>query len=72
MPSKVSWAKRKSTIYWSSSNTFQFVTLSGIEGLYINSIEKVCGDKPFDGFSLDAILSNRSASKFYDLGTYLY
>ena len=47
------------------------MTLSGIEGLYINSIEKVCGDKPSGRISLDAVLANRSASKFYDLGTYL-
>ena len=44
------------------------MTLSGIERMYINSIEKVCGDKPSGGFSLDAVLDNRSVSKFYDLG----
>ena len=45
--------------------------LSGIEGLYINSIEKVCGDKPSSGISLDAVLANRYVSKFCDIGTYL-
>ena len=47
------------------------MTLLGIEGLYTNSIEKVCGDKPLGEISLDAVLANRSTSKFYDLGTYL-
>ena len=47
------------------------MTLFGIEGMYINSIEKFCGDKPLGRISLDAVLANRSASKFYDLGTYL-
>ena len=39
------------------------------EVLYINSIEKVCGDNPSGGISLDVVLANKSASKFYDLGT---
>ena len=47
------------------------MTLLSIEGLYINLIEKVCGDKPSSGIRLDAVLANRSASKFCDLGTYL-
>ena len=47
------------------------MTLSGIEGLYINLIEKFFGDKPLGRISLDAVLANRSVSKFYDLGTYL-
>ena len=42
--------------------------LSGIEGLYINSIEKICRDKPLGRISLDAILANKSESKFCDLG----
>ena len=45
------------------------MTLSVIEGMYINSIEKVCGDKPSGGISLDVVLANRSTSKFCDLGT---
>ena len=40
-----------------------------MEGLYINSIENVSGDKPSSGINLDAILARTSASKFYDLGT---
>ena len=40
-----------------------------MEGLYINLIKKVCGDKPSSGISLDSVLANRSTSKFYDLGT---
>ena len=47
------------------------MTLLGIEGLYINSIEKVCGDKPLGGISLDAVLASRSTSKFWDIGTSL-
>ena len=65
------WDERKTSICWSLSNTFQFVTLSGIEGLYINSIEKFCEEKPSDGISLDAVLANRSVLKLCDLGTYL-
>ena len=42
-----------------------------MEGMYINLIEKVCGDKPSSGISLDAVLVNRLASKLCDLGTYL-
>ena len=42
-----------------------------MEGLYINSIEKVCGYKPSGGISLDVVLASRSASKFWDLGTNL-
>ena len=47
------------------------MTLSGIEGLYINSIEKVYGDKPSGGISLDVVLASKSALKFWDLGTNL-
>ena len=45
------------------------MTLLGIEGLYINSIEKFCGEKPSGGISLDAVLAKRSTSKFCYLGT---
>ena len=47
------------------------MTLSGIEGLYINLIEKACGEKPSGGISLDVVLARKSTSKFWDLGTYL-
>ena len=40
-----------------------------MEGLYINSIEKISSDKPSGGINLDAVLARRSTSKFYDLGT---
>ena len=36
--------------------------------MYINSMEKVYEDKPSGGISLDAVLANKSASKFCDLG----
>ena len=44
-------------------------TLSRIEGLNINSMEKVSGDRPYGGINLDAILANKSTSKFWDLRT---
>ena len=34
-------------------------------------MEKVLGDKPSGGMLLDVVLAKISASKFYDLGTYL-
>ena len=68
---KVSWGVKKSKILRSSSKNFQLVTLSGIEGMYIRSMEKVSMDKPSQGMSLGAVLDKRSASKFCDLGTYL-
>ena len=32
-------------------------------------MEKVSGDRPYGGINLDAILANKSTSKFWDLRT---
>ena len=42
-----------------------------MEALYISSMEKVLEARPSGGMSLDVVLANRYASKFWDLGTYL-
>ena len=68
---KVSRAVKKSRIFWSSSNTFQLVTLSGIEGFYIKFIENVSMERHSGGMSLDVVLASKSASTFSDLGTNL-
>ena len=65
------WDVRKSNIWTSSSNIFQLVSLSGMDVLYISSMEKVSGSRPSGGMSLNGVLANRSASKNFDLGTYL-
>ena len=60
---------RKLTIYASLLNTLQFVTLSGIDGLNINSIENLSGLKSYEGISLDATLASKSTLAFCSLGT---
>ena len=42
-----------------------------MQALYISSMEKVLEARPSGGMSLDVVLSNKSASKFCDLGTNL-
>ena len=49
-------------------NIHQFVMLSGIEGLKINSIENLSGLKSYEGLSLEATLAKRSALAFWSLG----
>ena len=44
---------------------------SGMEGLCMRSMENVSGQRPSSGMSLDVVFSNRSASKFFNMGTYL-
>jgi hypothetical protein len=55
-------------IYWSSSNTLQFVMLSKIDGLNNNSIENTLGEIPSVGNSLEATLANKSSSELLNLG----
>ena len=55
---------RKFTISGSSLNTLQFVMLSGMDGLKINSIENISGLKSSKGISLEATLAKRSALAF--------
>ena len=52
----------------SSLNILQFVMLSGIEGLKINSIENLSGLKSFEGMSLEATLAKRLALALWSLG----
>ena len=59
---------RKFTISRSSLNTLQFVMLSGMDGLKINSIENLSGLKSLEGMSLEAMLAKRSALAFWSLG----
>ena len=59
---------RKLTISGSSLKILQLVTLSGIEGLKINSIENRSGLKSSAGISLEATLAKRSALAFWILG----
>ena len=59
---------RKFTISGSSLNTLQFVMLSGMDGLKINSIENLSGLKSSKGISLEATLAKRSALAFWSLG----
>ena len=42
--------------------------LSGIDGLKINSIEKLLGEKSSSGTNLEATLANRSTSWFWNQG----
>ena len=53
----------------SSSNIFQLVTFSSMEGMYISSIENVSRARPSGRMILDAVFSKSSASQFCDLGT---
>lgn len=59
----------KLTISRSLLNTLQFFTLSGIDGLNINSIENLSGLKSFEGISLDATFASKSALAFCNLWT---
>ena len=59
---------RKLTIFASLLNILQFVTLSRINGLNINSIENLSGLKSFDVISLDATLASKLALVFWNLG----
>ena len=59
---------RKFTISGSSLNTLQFVMLSGMDGLKINSIENLSGLNCSEGISLEATLAKRSALAFWSLG----
>ena len=65
---KVSSFVNKFNICISSSKTRQSVILLGIDGLKLNSIEKVLGEKSSDGTNLEATLANRLASWFWNLG----
>jgi len=60
---------RKLTISASLLNTLQFVNLSGIDGLNINSIGNLSGLKSYEGIILDATLASNSALAFCSLGT---
>jgi hypothetical protein len=44
------------------------VILSGNEGIYNNSTEKVSNTNPSDGINLDAMLASKSASQFKERG----
>jgi len=44
------------------------VTLSGIDGLNNKSIENAFGERPSVGKSLEAMLANKPASEFLNLG----
>ena len=55
---------RKFSTCTSLSNKRQLKTLSGIEGLKINSTEKKSGVRFFDGINFDATFANKSASWF--------
>ena len=58
---------RKFTISGLSLNTLQFVILSRMDGLKINSIENLSGLKSSEGISLEAMLAKRSALAFWSL-----
>jgi len=49
-------------------NTLQFVILSGIDGLNINSIENLSRINSSDGIILDATLTSKSTLAFSSLG----
>ena len=55
---------KNSKIFWSSSNTLKFMTLSGIYGLKINSIEHLL----LVGTNLAASVANESTAAFCSLG----
>jgi hypothetical protein len=66
-PWKVSSICIKLMICWSSSNTLQFVMLSGIDGMNNNSIENALRERPSMDNILEATLANKSTSELLNL-----